>query len=348
MNRTEFMDRLEKALHDVPEDERRRAMDYYAHYFDEAESEQQAVDALGAPEKVAADILRDFQDTAEAQTMQKSKKRRRKYWIAGIVAVTAICIGVFAAHHSISGKQEILQTKQLQIEEEIHILTVEAESAQVFLQVGDNWRLDAGDSTTWDVQDSLLSIRQKDPTGLFQRKPGYILITVPPGELNTLNLSIAAGNLEMKHMTVPYTITCYMGMGSAYMEDVVTEQLALHVATGSAYGEDVNAGELALSAEDGKIVWDGNVYESADVNCDAGSIDLLLQEDSEIGSIAGTAGDGTVVAQVNGTSFLDAINLANGFSYTLQWMNKTGELHVKCNTGDIVIQLKTTEEVPYT
>ena len=75
MNRTEFMRRLAQALCDMPEEERRRALEYYENYFDEAgpENEAEVLRTLGAPEKVAADILRDFAESDSAQTDAKAR-----------------------------------------------------------------------------------------------------------------------------------------------------------------------------------------------------------------------------------------------------------------------------------
>lgn len=328
MNRTEFMDRLAKALCDMPEEERRQAMEYYKNYFDEVSSEQEVLDTLGAPEGVAADVLRDFQNTAEAQKLQKFRKRRRNCVLAGIVAVSIVCICIFGVHTVISDEYELSEDRGLTVEQEIRSLTVEAQSASVVIQFGDSWHLDAGKSTTWEKDQYSMAIRQVNQTGLFRRKPGNIILTVPYGEVNEMNLYVGAGRLEMQHMTVPEIITCRVENGAAYLEDVNTKT-------------------LTLSVEDGKIVWDGNVYQSATVNCDTGSIDVSLGENSEIGCIAGRAGDGTVTAQVNGKSFLENINLANGFSYTLQWMERTGQLDLECNTGKIFIKLKSTAEAPY-
>ncbi|MDO4174269.1 MAG: DUF1700 domain-containing protein [Eubacteriales bacterium] len=83
MNRREFIMRLQQALHDMPEDERRRAVEYYENYFDEAgpENEQEVLRNLGAPEKVAADILRDYDEnrTDAQQVDGKQGHKGRAY-----------------------------------------------------------------------------------------------------------------------------------------------------------------------------------------------------------------------------------------------------------------------------
>lgn len=325
MNRIEFMQRLEKALREMPEEERRRAMEYYENYFDEADAEQEALDTLGAPEKVAADILRDFQDTAEARKLQKTRKRRRNCVLAAVCTVLVVCIGMFAAHTVISDKRELIEDQDLNIQEEIHSVIVEAQSAQVCIQAGDEWRLVAGDSTTYDIQGGQMYIRQENKTGLFQRKPGFIILTVPPAELYRLDLDIGAGDLEVQHMTVPVTITCHVATGSAYLADMYTEK-------------------LALSVDEGKITWDGNVAQSGNLYCDTGSMDILLQKYSGIGFITGRAGDGKVSAQINGGSFVETENMTETFAYQIPGTNETGELNTECNTGKIFVKVYTEGE----
>lgn len=62
MNRIEFMTELAALLQDVPEEERRDAMQYYNDYFDDAgeEKEQQVISELESPKKVAEKIKADF------------------------------------------------------------------------------------------------------------------------------------------------------------------------------------------------------------------------------------------------------------------------------------------------
>lgn len=67
MNRTEFMTELAALLQDIPVEERREAMQYYNDYFDDAgpENEQQVIDELESPKKVAANIKADMEENAK-------------------------------------------------------------------------------------------------------------------------------------------------------------------------------------------------------------------------------------------------------------------------------------------
>ena len=66
MNRIGFMTQLAALLQDVPVEERREAMQYYNDYFDDAgaENEQQVIEELESPKKVAENIQADLKGTS--------------------------------------------------------------------------------------------------------------------------------------------------------------------------------------------------------------------------------------------------------------------------------------------
>ena len=66
MNRMEFMRELEKLLEGIPQKEREEALAYYNDYFDDAgaENEQNVIQSLGSPKKVAESIRRDMGEDA--------------------------------------------------------------------------------------------------------------------------------------------------------------------------------------------------------------------------------------------------------------------------------------------
>lgn len=67
MNRTEFMNRLERLLWDIPESERREALQYYNDYFDDAgpENEARVIRELGSPAQVAKTIREGMSENGE-------------------------------------------------------------------------------------------------------------------------------------------------------------------------------------------------------------------------------------------------------------------------------------------
>ena len=62
MNRVDFMNQLESLLQNIPSTEREEAIQYYNDYFDDAgkENEQEVIEALGNPARVAENIKRDL------------------------------------------------------------------------------------------------------------------------------------------------------------------------------------------------------------------------------------------------------------------------------------------------
>ena len=70
MNRIEFMTELASLLQDIPVEERKDAMQYYNDYFDDAgeEQEQQVIEELESPAKVAEKIKADMAGFREEET----------------------------------------------------------------------------------------------------------------------------------------------------------------------------------------------------------------------------------------------------------------------------------------
>lgn len=67
MNKKEFLEQLERLLWDIPEQERKEALEYYEDYFEDAGTEEEAgvIRKLGSPGKVAAMIKADLEENRE-------------------------------------------------------------------------------------------------------------------------------------------------------------------------------------------------------------------------------------------------------------------------------------------
>ena len=119
MNRVEFMETLSRLLQDIPEEDRIDALKYYNDYFDDAgsENEQNVIEELESPEKVAMKIKADREDTdqyyqEDTYGEEKDNKiyqdngtydyesQEKKPWtnkwlkLAMIIAIVVIAIGV--------------------------------------------------------------------------------------------------------------------------------------------------------------------------------------------------------------------------------------------------------------
>ncbi len=81
MNRAEFMRQLESLLQSIPAAEREEALQYYNDYFDDAgnESEQEVIEALGNPARVAENIKRDLLESGYGEApIKKALASERK------------------------------------------------------------------------------------------------------------------------------------------------------------------------------------------------------------------------------------------------------------------------------
>lgn len=69
MNRKQFMEELRQLLTGISEEERVEALQYYEDYFDDAgaENEQQVIEELGTPQKVASTICLNLEPGSEKE-----------------------------------------------------------------------------------------------------------------------------------------------------------------------------------------------------------------------------------------------------------------------------------------
>ena len=67
MSRIEFINELEALLSDIPDEERKEALQYYNDYFEDAgeEQEEQIIKELGTPNQIAASIRADLGSNSE-------------------------------------------------------------------------------------------------------------------------------------------------------------------------------------------------------------------------------------------------------------------------------------------
>ena len=108
MNKKEFLRQLEQLLLDIPESERREAVEYYENYFEDAGDgmEEQIIEELGSPQEVAASIKKnlfgeeDFikQENCRSQYQTQENKTTRNLLVAVIVVLTfPVWIGIVGA-----------------------------------------------------------------------------------------------------------------------------------------------------------------------------------------------------------------------------------------------------------
>ena len=96
MNKNEFLSQLERFLSDLPEEERREAMEYYVEYFDEAgpERECEVLKEFGSPKEVADRIHEELAEKGlivyDPTTAGKQENEKTDGW--KIACIVLLCI----------------------------------------------------------------------------------------------------------------------------------------------------------------------------------------------------------------------------------------------------------------
>lgn len=97
MNKKEFLDQLENLLSDLPEEERREAMEYYVEYFDEAgqDKEEDVLKEFGSPEEVAEHIHAELAEKGlivyEPPVKNKSAESKINGWKIACIVILCLC-----------------------------------------------------------------------------------------------------------------------------------------------------------------------------------------------------------------------------------------------------------------
>ena len=96
MNRADYMAALRRALSVLPEEERANALRYYEEYFDDAgrKNEAKAIEELGEPAKVAAQILADYRELTAVPHAQPIKEKRRWRGISPLLLIVLVLLAI--------------------------------------------------------------------------------------------------------------------------------------------------------------------------------------------------------------------------------------------------------------
>jgi uncharacterized membrane protein len=97
MTKAEYLEQLNRKLRVLPSGERQDALDYYDGYLSDSEDEAAAIDQLGTPGEVAANILANYVNKTpphEHSDTNKSGTRGVKTAWAIILAIFALPVGL--------------------------------------------------------------------------------------------------------------------------------------------------------------------------------------------------------------------------------------------------------------
>lgn len=99
MTRTEYLAKLDRYLHRLPEKDYQEAMDYFTEYFDEAgpENEAQVMTELGTPKEAAQDLLEQLWDKEEDREPSRSKFRGLRLALLTLIVAPLSLLAILVA-----------------------------------------------------------------------------------------------------------------------------------------------------------------------------------------------------------------------------------------------------------
>ncbi|MFV8115009.1 DUF1700 domain-containing protein [Streptococcus pluranimalium] len=99
MTRTEYLAKLDRYLHRLPEKDYQEAMDYFTEYFDEAgpENEAQVMTELGTPKEAAQDLLEQLWDKQEDREPSRSRFKGLRLALLTLVVAPLSLLAILVA-----------------------------------------------------------------------------------------------------------------------------------------------------------------------------------------------------------------------------------------------------------
>ncbi|MFV8210771.1 DUF1700 domain-containing protein [Streptococcus pluranimalium] len=99
MTRTEYLAKLDRYLHRLPEKDYQEAMDYFTEYFDEAgpENEAQVMTELGTPKEAAQDLLEQIWDKQEDRELSSSRFKGLRLALLTLVVAPLSLLAILVA-----------------------------------------------------------------------------------------------------------------------------------------------------------------------------------------------------------------------------------------------------------
>ena len=95
MNKVEYMSSLKKKLRHLPQEDLRKALEYFEEYFEDAgvDNELQAIDDLGTPEIAAEQLITNLAISNTQEPVKDIKKGMNHIWI-GVLSIFAAPIAL--------------------------------------------------------------------------------------------------------------------------------------------------------------------------------------------------------------------------------------------------------------
>ena len=228
-------------------------------------------------------------------------------------------------HHG-AGAQQVVTTAEMTVETPtangtITCLDIDMQAANVTVQVGSEWKLEADEYTTWEqIDEDTMYITRTIPS-VSGNKYVDVTITVPQAEFQEIDCSIDAGTLTMNGLKVTGEFDCDMDAASAVLTDMT-------------------ANNADFSAEAGSVDYTGILTGDCSAETDAGSISLYLLAGSDIHTVTGDKKLAGIAVKQDGKILCDGSALIGDLELNTAYTGN-GTLDIDCNAGAVDVDMTT-------
>ena len=272
MTKDQFLTELNSYLSVLKPEDRKNTIEFYEEYFEDAESEEAAIEELGAPKKLAEEII-DFHKTSyKGENTQVSRQ------FSPDESISEIILNITAAKVLINASQE----------EKIEYTTQNI----------------ADDDFSAKIENGKLIIKEK-PVFFFSKK-GFasflenfnintsfnagkreILINIPKDtRLEKLEFNSQMGSLKIEEVNVE-VIEGYTTCGNFVVKSGLHKKIDFNTSAGAINISDMDIETMKLSSSAGAIKFENIKAGNISASTGAGTIDFIRTESSYINANSG-------------------------------------------------------------
>ena len=272
MTKDQFLTELNSYLSVLKPEDRKNTIEFYEEYFEDAESEEAAIEELGAPKKLAEEII-DFHKTSyRGENTQVSRQ------FSPDESISEIILNITAAKVLINASQE----------EKIEYTTQNI----------------ADDDFSAKIENGKLIIKEK-PVFFFSKK-GFasflenfnintsfnagkreILINIPKDtRLEKLEFNSQMGSLKIEEVNVE-VIEGYTTCGNFSVKSGLHKKIDFNTSAGAINISDIDIETMKLSSSAGAIKFENIKAGNISASTGAGTIDFIKTESSYINANSG-------------------------------------------------------------
>lgn len=272
MTKDQFLTELNSYLSVLKPEDRKNTIEFYEEYFEDAESEEAAIEELGAPKKLAEEII-DFHKTSyKGENTQVSRQ------FSPDESISEIILNITAAKVLINASQE----------EKIEYTTQNI----------------ADDDFSAKIENGKLIIKEK-PVFFFSKK-GFasflenfnintsfnagkreILINIPKDtRLEKLEFNSQMGSLKIEEVNVEI-IEGYTTCGNFSVKSGLHKKIDFNTSAGAINISDIDIETMKLSSSAGAIKFENIKAGNISASTGAGTIEFIKTESSYINANSG-------------------------------------------------------------